>query len=81
MLEPQGRPLRKGDLLPLGPPPPAESTTAGLEVPAAWRPSFAEKGVAWEVGVLPGPNADPDYFTPEDIKTFYSSPYHVHYNS
>ena len=68
----------KGDLLPLGPP---SQATAGLEVPPSWKPTFAEKGAAWEVGVLPGPNADPDYFTPEDISTFYSSPYHVHYNS
>ena len=36
---------------------------------------------AWEVEALPGPNAEPDYFTPEDIATFYSSAYKVHYNS
>ncbi len=35
----------------------------------------------WTIGVLPGPNAAPDYFTPEDMHTFYSSPYSVHYNS
>ena len=35
----------------------------------------------WEVGVLPGPNAEPDYFTPEDITDFYGSTYSVHYNS
>jgi len=35
----------------------------------------------WEVQALPGPNAEPDYFTPEDISTFYSSTYKVHYNS
>ena len=35
----------------------------------------------WTVGVLPGPNETPDYFTPDDIKTLYSSPYSVHYNS
>jgi hypothetical protein len=35
----------------------------------------------WTVGVLPGPNEAPDYFTPDDIKTLYSSPYSVHYNS
>lgn len=50
-------------------------------MPASWRPSFALGGTAWEVGVLPGPNAEPDYFTPEDIATFYSEPYTVHYNS
>ena len=35
----------------------------------------------WTIGVLPGPNAEPDYFTPADIDTFYSSAYSVHYNS
>ncbi len=34
-----------------------------------------------QIGVLPGPNAAPDYFTEEDISTFYSSSYSVHYNS
>jgi allophanate hydrolase subunit 2 len=35
----------------------------------------------WTVGVLPGPNEAPDYFTEDDIKTLYSSSYSVHYNS
>lgn len=33
------------------------------------------------VGVLPGPHANPDYFTDDAIDVFYSSPYAVHYNS
>lgn len=33
------------------------------------------------VGVLPGPYANPDYFTDDDIKVFYSTAYEVHYNS
>lgn len=52
-----------------------------VQVPESWRSTFSKKGEAWEVGVLPGPNADPDYFTAEDIKDFYSKPYTVHYNS
>ena len=75
----QGRPLRPGDLLPLGPV--AEPAQPGLVAPDSWRPQLVERGQAWEVGVLPGPNAEPDYFTPEDIATFYSEPYQVHYNS
>lgn len=35
----------------------------------------------WEIKVLPGPNAEPDYFTADDIKTFYSTVWKVHYNS
>lgn len=33
------------------------------------------------VGVLPGPHANPDYFTDDAVNVFYSSPYQVHYNS
>ena len=43
--------------------------------------SCAGDDEVWEVGVLPGPNAEPDYFTQEDIRQFYSSTYSVHYNS
>ncbi len=48
-----------------------------------WKIELYDAGgeVAWEVEALPGPNAEPDYFTPEDIATFYSSTYKVHYNS
>ena len=42
---------------------------------------YAAAGAPWEVGVLPGPNAEPDYFTHADIDTFYSATYNVHYNS
>ena len=28
-----------------------------------------------------GPQAEPDYFTPEDIATLYSTAYKVHHNS
>ena len=41
----------------------------------------ADASGMWRVRVLPGPNAEPDYFTEEDMKTFYSATYSVHYNS
>ena len=41
----------------------------------------ADASGMWQVSVLPGPNAEPDYFTEEDMKTFYSATYSVHYNS
>lgn len=28
-----------------------------------------------------GPQADPDYFTPEDMQTLYSTAYKIHHNS
>ncbi|KAK9817750.1 hypothetical protein WJX72_001615 [[Myrmecia] bisecta] len=75
----QGRPLRAGDMLPLGKTP--AGTVAGTAVPAPVRPVYAGSEASWEVGVLPGPNAEPDYFTEDDIQTLYSSTYTVHYNS
>lgn len=75
----QGRVLKPGDQLPIGHV--TSQPAAGLSVPSAWQPSFPSKGKAWEVGVLPGPNGAPDYFTEEDIDTLHSATYTVHYNS
>ncbi|KAK9808039.1 hypothetical protein WJX73_007706 [Symbiochloris irregularis] len=75
----QGRALRPGDQLPLSHG--SSAARPGLSVPSAWRPRFPEKGNAWEVGVLPGPNGAPDYFTEEDIETLHTATYTVHYNS
>lgn len=35
----------------------------------------------WEVGVLYGPHGAPDFFTDEDISTFFAANWEVHYNS
>ena len=35
----------------------------------------------WEIGVLLGPHAAPDFFLEEDIKTFFEVSWKVHYNS
>ncbi|MGC4062710.1 MAG: urea carboxylase [Aquabacterium sp.] len=35
----------------------------------------------WHIGVMYGPHGSPDFFTPEDIVTFFSTDYQVHYNS
>ena len=75
----QGRALRPGDQLPLSHG--SASASPGLSVPSSWRPNFPAKGNAWEVGVLPGPNGSPDYFTDEDINTLHTATYTVHYNS
>ncbi|CAK0782570.1 hypothetical protein CVIRNUC_005782 [Coccomyxa viridis] len=75
----QGRPLKAGDLLPLTPA--AGEPQAGNRCPPSWIPAYPEGSAAWEIGVLPGPNAAPDYFTEEDIQTLHSATYTVHYNS
>jgi urea carboxylase len=78
----QGRALRVGDMIPLAElDSSSKAPVPGTEVPSAWRPSAPAAGASWEVAVLPGPQADPDYFTTEDISTFYSTEFKVHHNS
>ena len=38
-------------------------------------------GRSWEIGVLYGPHGAPDFFTDEDIKTFFETEWEIHYNS
>ena len=75
----QGRPLKAGDLLPLTPA--AGKAQPGSKSPPSWIPTYPEGSAAWEIGVLPGPNAAPAYFTEEDIRTLHSATYSIHYNS
>ena len=71
-----GRVLRAGDVLHL--------SDAG-SVPGEWRKlsenATPKYGREWEIGVLYGPHGAPDFFTPEDIKMFFSTAWKVHYNS
>ncbi len=46
-----------------------QTFVVGVSVPEAWRPSPPKAGTPWSVGVLPGPQAAPDYFTTEDVET------------
>ena len=71
-----GRALRAGDVLHVAPlcglPALAENQLAVL------KPEYASH---WEIGVLIGPHAAPDFFTDEDIATFFATSWQVHYNS
>ncbi|MCB1875641.1 MAG: urea carboxylase [Chromatiales bacterium] len=69
-----GRALRAGDVLHLGE---TEQRTMG-EVPETLRPAI---GNHWELRVIYGPHGAPDFFTPADIETFFSTDWEVHYNS
>ena len=78
-----GRVLRGGDVLRIA----GGSTTAtgGSALPAlstaqaaALTPAY---GRHWDIGVLVGPHAAPDFFTTEDIETFFATDWQVHYNS
>ena len=73
-----GRALRAGDVLHVAPEH-AEGVTlsplAQLRTPI---PRYPDK---WEIGVLYGPHGAPDFFTQEDIATFFATDWEVHYNS
>jgi urea carboxylase len=81
-----GRALRTGDVLRLAG---AERTDgAGADADADGRSGEAVDPAAvpvltdrWEIAVMPGPHAAPDFFTPEDIETFYAAEWKIHYNS
>ena len=71
-----GRVLRAGDVLHVGQAmdlPVMEATTA-----AGLVPTFQSH---WNIGVLIGPHAAPDFFTPSDIEMFFATDWQVHYNS
>jgi len=48
------------------------------DVPATPRRGFGNR---WEIGVLYGPHGAPDFFTDDDIKTFFETEWEIHYNS
>ncbi len=74
-----GRALKAGDWLPLARPCPAEELAAcPAPLPAASRPAYTR---AWEIGVLEGPHAAPDFFTRDDMAMLYATAWEVHHNS
>ena len=72
-----GRALRAGDVLHL--------TADAASPPEA--PNDPEAGAApelvehWEIGVVDGPHAAPEFFTHDDIAAVYGTDYEVHYQS
>jgi urea carboxylase len=69
-----GRRLLAGDTLHLAPHPPA--VIPGPRI--VEQPAF---GPDWTIRVLYGPHGAPDFFAPEDIETFLTADWRVHYNS
>ncbi|MEU4247721.1 urea carboxylase [Amycolatopsis sp. NPDC026612] len=70
-----GRALAAGDVLRPGPAP-ADPVLG--PVAEADRPAIATH---WTIGALEGPHAAPEFFTPEDVDTFYATDWQVHFNS
>ncbi len=71
-----GRTLQTGDVLRLCHPASLDADCRAL--PQALLPVYGER---WEIAVLYGPHGAPDFFTDEDIETFFATDWEVHYNS
>ena len=69
-----GRALRAGDVLTLNEAQPVEAAM----LPADLKPTI---GKTWKLHVTYGPHGAPDYFTGQDIDTFFASEWEIHYNS
>jgi urea carboxylase len=74
-----GRALRAGDVLHVAatPPPSALSALSAARI-SALRPAYTSH---WDIAVLLGPHAAPDFFTPEDMQMLFATDWEVHYNS
>jgi urea carboxylase len=70
-----GRALRPGDVLA---PATVAPPYAPHAIPADERPSLARH---WRIGVTEGPHAAPEFFTEDDIASFYATDWEVHFNS
>ena len=77
----QGRALRAGDMLPMGSTHGVPDVSIGAIVPSAWRLKAPAPDTPWQIAVLPGPQGNPDYFTDEDVNTFFQTTFKVHHNS
>jgi urea carboxylase len=75
-----GRALRIGDVLHLAAPPPGDPRADAVDraLPAGAIPALTN---SWEIAVMNGPHAAPDFFTPDDIAVFFATEWRVHYNS
>ncbi len=71
-----GRALRTGDVLRLNRAGRALQDCQALA--PEQRPHYSAE---WLIRVNDGPHGAPDFFTPEDIETFYATDWEVHYNS
>jgi urea carboxylase len=79
-----GRALLPGDALRLGSADrvrEAELRSAELSAAGAGPFEGPELKTQWEIGVMPGPHAAPDFFTDADIDDLYDTGWRVHHNS
>lgn len=72
-----GRALRAGDVLALNPDT-CNTDIAAIEISDELKPRISNQ---WEFRVIYGPHGAPDFFTENDISTFFNTEWEVHYNS
>ncbi|HEY8538972.1 MAG TPA: urea carboxylase, partial [Steroidobacteraceae bacterium] len=68
-----GRALRAGDMLRLNAPEESKPRAPGCALPRLTN--------VWSIAVMYGPHGAPDFFTCEDMETFFAARWRVHYNS
>jgi urea carboxylase len=73
-----GRTLRTGDVLHVLSSSSRVSVSDLKALPSAIAPPLTK---AWEIGVLYGPHGAPEFFTADDMATFFAADWEVHYNS
>jgi len=73
-----GRALQPGDVLRPEKLAATRAPAAVASLPPTLIPTLTE---AWEIAVLPGPHAAPDFFAEEDIVALYATGWRVHHNS
>ena len=73
-----GRTLAAGDVLHLNPDDDVPETEPPPPLPDDRRPALTH---AWTLGVAYGPHGSPDFFTPDDVETFFATDWEVHYHS
>jgi 5-oxoprolinase (ATP-hydrolysing) subunit C len=70
----EGRALRKGDVLPVGSP----ARGNRLELDSRQRPAYTHE---WELEVVPGPHASPEFLAEEDVKLLFGTMWTADRNS
>jgi urea carboxylase len=71
-----GRALRAGDTLRLNEN--VDLAAVGSALSPSRIPTYSN---SWTIDVMSGPHGSPDFFTTEDIETFFAAEWEVHYNS
>ena len=78
-----GRALRAGDILHLASVEEFPSSADVQPIPETPLPAelIPAYGTHWDIAVTYGPHGAPDFFTEDDIRTFFATDWKVHYNS